>query len=161
MEATTKTCETCALYLKDQSGCLRSQHREKPDHYCGAWIDELLVCDICGQAFLPPAKLMYMSPESEAAVIMCHQCFAKRNTCQLCKHGSYCDFQENKECTLPQMVQKTIQRDNMIVSTTVPNEARIEETCKKNCACYHEEFICCSRMSFGTCGKYEMRNRHE
>ena len=152
-----KTCWGCALFSKEHHGCLRTRTPTLSTDSCSHWISELPICDVCGQMFLPPAT--FVIEDNGLITTICHSCDAGRNKCPTCECGGYCDFQENKECTLPPTVQQTVRQGNMIMSRTVPNMARIEETCKKNCKCWNEEENCCSRGCFGTCGKYAMKGR--
>ena len=153
-----KTCWGCALFSKEHHGCLRTRTPTLSTDSCSHWISELPICDICGQMFLPPATFV-MEEGKDSIITICPSCDAGRNKCPTCECGGYCDFKENKECTLPPAVQQTVRQGNMIMSRTVPNMARIEETCKKNCKCWNEEENCCSRGCFGICGKYVMKGR--
>ena len=153
-----KTCYGCALFSKEHGGCLRTRTPELSTGYCSHWISELPICQVCGQMFLPPATFV-MEEGSQAITVICHNCDQHRGKCLTCECGGYCDFKENTECTLPVMIQETVRQGNMIMSHTVPNMARIEETCKKNCKCWDIDQDCCSRGCFGTCGKYVMKGK--
>lgn len=153
-----KTCYDCALFSKEHHACLRTRTPVLSTDSCSHWVSELPVCDICGQMFLPPATFV-MEEGSQAITVICHNCDQHRGKCPTCECGGYCDFKENKECTLPIMIQQTMRQDNMVISRTVPNLARVEETCKKNCKCWNAEQGCCSRGCFGTCGKYIMKGK--
>ena len=153
-----KTCWGCALFSKEHHGCLRTRTPELSTGYCSHWVSELPICDICGQVFLPPATFV-MEEGSQAITVICHNCDQHRGKCLTCECDGYCDFKENTKCALPQTIQQTVRQGNMIMSRTVPNMARIEETCKKNCKCWDTERGCCSRGCFGTCGKYIMKGK--
>lgn len=153
-----KTCWKCALFSKEHHGCLRTKTPTLSTDSCSRWVSELPICDICGQMFIPPA-IFVMEEDSDSIVVLCHNCDKGRGKCPTCKCSDYCDFKENTECTLPTMIQQTMRQGNMVISRTVPNMARVEETCKKNCKCYDPELNCCSRGNFGTCGKYEMKGK--
>ena len=152
------TCYDCALFSKEHHACLRTKAPELSTNHCSHFVAELPTCGVCGQMFLPPATLM-MEEGKNDILVLCPQCVQGRNKCVTCQHGKYCDFKENTECTLPPMIQQTLRQENMIMSRTVPNMARVEETCKKNCKCYDAERNCCSRGNFGTCANYEMKGK--
>lgn len=153
-----KTCYNCALFSKEHHACLRTRTPTLSTDSCSHWVSELSICDICGQMFLPPATFV-MEEGSQAITVICPNCDQHRGKCPTCECSGYCDFRENKECTLPIMIRQTMRQDNMVISRTVPNLARVEETCKKNCKCWDAEQGCCSRGCFGTCGKYIMKGR--
>lgn len=153
-----KICENCLLHSKEYQCCIRTKTPVVPTDYCSYFASEIIKCDVCGRAIVTPATY-YTEENNEAITILCSSCMVARNQCQTCEYGSYCDFNENKECQLPPMIQQTKRQGNMIMSRTVPNMARVEETCKKNCKCYNSELNCCSRGNFGTCGNYCMNGR--
>lgn len=155
---TEKICENCLLYSKEYQCCIRTKTPVVPTDYCSYFTSEIIKCDVCGRAIVTPVTY-YTEEDNEAITILCFSCTAGRNQCQTCKCGGYCDFKENKECQLPPMIQQTMRQGNMIISRTVPNMARVEETCKKNCKCYNSELNCCSRGNFSTCGNYCMKGR--
>lgn len=152
-----KTCYGCALFSKEHHGCLRTRTPELSTGYCSHWISELPICQVCGQVFLPPAT--FVIEDGGLITVICPNCDQHRGKCQTCECGEYCDFNENTKCTLPKAIQQTTRRGNITMSRTVPNMARIEETCKKNCKCWDTEQNCCSRGCFGTCGKYATKGR--
>ena len=153
-----KTCETCRLYSKEHGGCVRTKTLSQPTDSCSHWIDELPVCDVCGQYFIPPITVYYESADA-TPLLICPNCAVNRGHCKTCVSGGYCDFQENHTVTEPPMIQQTARQGNMIMTKTVPNPARIELTCKKNCKCYNAEFNLCSRGNFDTCGNYDMKRK--
>ena len=152
-----KTCWGCALFSKEHHACLRTRTPALSTDSCSHWISEFPICDVCGQVFLPPAT--FVIEDNGLITIICPNCDQHRGRCPTCECGGYCDFKENTECTLPVMIQQTMRQGNMVMSRTVPNLARVEETCKKNCKCWDAELGCCSRGCFGTCGKYTMKGR--
>jgi hypothetical protein len=152
-----KTCWGCALFSKEHHACLRTRMPALSTDSCSHWISELPICDVCGQVFLPPAT--FVIEDNGLITVICPNCDQHRGRCPTCECGGYCDFKENTECTLPVMIQQTMRQGNMVMSRTVPNLARVEETCKKNCKCWDVEQGCCSRGCFGTCGKYEMKGK--
>ena len=153
-----KTCWDCALFSKEHHACLRTRTPTLSTDSCSHWVSELPVCDICGQMFLPPATFI-MEENSESITVACPNCHQNLGKCSTCEYGSYCDFKENTTCTLPPMIQQTMRQGGMVMSRTVPNMARTEETCKKNCKCYDPKENCCSRGNFGTCGNYVMKGK--
>jgi hypothetical protein len=82
----------------------------------------------------------------------CAQCLSLAGTCHLCSFGNCCDFETNP-INLPKQEQKVIRQGNMTMQTVEKGEARIRETCLRNCPCFSEEFGCLREN--GTCGKYE------
>jgi hypothetical protein len=151
-----KTCYDCALFSKEHHACLRTRMAAQSTDHCSHWIAELPVCSLCGRQFMPPATIYYESIESEP-LTLCNDCYNHRGHCKTCTAANYCDFKENTTCQLPPMVQQTMRQGNMIMTRTVPNMARVEETCKKNCKCYDATNNCCARGNFGTCANYDMR----
>ena len=101
-------------------------------------------CKYCGQE--------HVAIINEDGSGMCRKCFSLAGTCHLCENGTLCDF-ETSPLNLPKQEQKTIRQGNMVVQTVVKNEARIRETCLKNCPCYDPDFGCFKEN--GTCGKYK------
>lgn len=152
-----KTCWDCALFSKELGGCLRTKTSALSTDSCSHWISELPICDICGQVFLPPAT--FVIEDNGLITVICSNCDQHRGKCLTCECGEYCDFKENMECTLPPTIEQTMRQGNMIMSRTVQNMARVEETCKKNCKCWDVEQDCCLRGNFGTCGKYAIKGR--
>ena len=149
-----KTCNTCALYVLEQSGCLRTQTIEELTHSCSHWCKELPICSICGNPFVPP--ITYLAVE-DAYVVLCPACLKASGTCGLCKASTKCDFQENP-IAIPPMVQATRRQGNMTMTQTVPNPERIKATCMNGCPCWHddEEGKYCCRQ-FNCCGNYDMK----
>ena len=148
-----KICNTCALYIPEQSGCARTQMIELPDHTCNHWCCEVPTCSVCGRRFIPPVT--YLADDDYA--VICPNCFKARGTCGLCQSNSYCDFQQNP-IGIPQMVPITRRQGNMVMTQTVPNPERIKATCiASGCKCYHkdDEHEWCCRQ-FGCCGNYTM-----
>lgn len=151
-----KTCDTCALYVHEQSGCLRTQTTEEPNGTCSHWCKELPICSICGRPFVPP--ITYLAVE-DAYVALCPACLQASGTCGLCKSFTKCDFQENP-IAIPPMIQKTVRNGRQIMTGTIPNPDRIAATCvASGCKCYHkdDEHEWCCRQ-FGCCGNYEMKD---
>ena len=151
-----KLCNTCALYIPEQSGCARTQMIELPDHTCSHWCHEVPTCSVCGRRFVPP--ITYVVVE-DAYIAMCPACFQARNTCGMCKTSTKCDFQENP-IAIPPMIMKTIRHGNQTLNTQIRNPDRIAATCiASGCKCYHkdnDDEYCCRQ--FGRCSNYEMKD---
>ena len=151
-----KTCSTCAMYVPEQSGCVRTQKIEKPDGYCHHWVDAVPTCAYCGNKFLPPA--LYVM-DGDNPIAMCHKCASARGTCHLCSNLGPCDFETNP-IAIPPIIQKTVRQGNQVITAQVPNLERVKATCvASGCRCYHKDEdgqeYCC-RNVFGTCGNYDM-----
>lgn len=108
---------------------------------------ENILCDFCGQS----ATIIDANDE-EHTVFFCDRCFSVTKTCGACIKSTQCDFETNPS-PLPKQVQKTVRQGNMVMQTVIKNEERIRETCRKNCACFHEDFGCLREN--GTCSNYE------
>jgi hypothetical protein len=157
----TKKCEFCAAFEKEQQICRMNGAKKKATDFCSSWLSEAPVCEMCGRNFSPPRNYVNTNTEYETFMIICDNCFNRLGKCETCGNNSYCDFKENTDCKLPPFIVKRTQQGNMIVQHQIPNTARIEETCKKNCKCYNKEQNCCSRSCFGMCSSYEIKIKKE
>lgn len=144
-----KLCKNCALYNQEQKVCMRAGVPQAPEDHCSSFIKDISLCELCGRPLFSPFSYLY---ENEKIIKVCGSCFSRRNTCGLCTNTQTCDFQSNP-IGLPQMVEQTIQKGNMIIQQSIPNPERIEATCKANCACWNHEMNCCNRQ-FQTCGSF-------
>ena len=151
-----KICQTCAMYVQEQQGCVRTKTIEVPNHTCRHWAHQLPTCATCGLAFVPPVNYMLVE---DAYITICPSCLNQSGTCGLCKGSARCDFQENP-IAIPPLVEKTVRQGNRLITGNIPNPDRIAATCvASGCKCYHkdEEHEWCCRQ-FGCCGNYEMKD---
>ena len=151
-----KICNTCALYIPENSACARTQTIEHPVNSCCHWTNHVPTCSVCGRRFIPPATYMAID---DAYAVLCPSCLKASGTCGLCKYSTKCDFQENP-IAIPPMVMKTARRVNQVMTAQVPNPDRIAATCvASGCKCYHkdDEHEWCCRQ-FNCCGNYEMKD---
>lgn len=148
----TKSCFTCAFRTLNPQECplIRYSYTEDRNQYCPYWSAELPICDRCGQIELNSI----LSQSSDGTwKRLCKKCESLSGTCGGCSKSSTCDFETNPS-PIPKAVQKRIQQGNQIMVTTVKNDARINETCAKNCECFdHETRTCC--REYNCCKNYE------
>lgn len=113
-----------------------------------------LNCGYCGQPCLENAIVSaYKNEEAETAyTLMCPQCFAQVNTCNMCVNRNKCNF-ETDPSPLPKQVQQTVRQGNMVMQTVVKNPDRIRELCQFSCTCWSDDFGCLKEN--GTCGQYK------
>lgn len=141
------SCLNCAYRTLDPQKCPLIGHQYTTDRnqICPYWTNELPQCDVCGQ--LDPNYFIRETSE-ETYIRICKTCQSKSGTCGGCLKGSMCDFETNPS-PIPKAVEKRIQQGNQIMIITVKNEARIHETCAKNCECFDlEERICCREYNY-------------
>jgi hypothetical protein len=103
-------------------------------------------CYLCGKPIID-TKTMFI----EDAVILCDACNNLCGQCPTCANSITCDFETNPS-TIPKLVQRQIRQGNTIMTTTVKNPARIEETCAKNCKCWNGN--CPREGEVKWCGNY-------
>ena len=106
-------------------------------------------CEYCGRE--NPQYILTRYAE-DRIVLTCPNCAQFFNTCRLCSHAQFCEFETNPS-PLPKQVQQTIRQGNMIAQTVVRNPDRIKAFCFE-CPCWNTENQCCGR-EFGTCGRYD------
>ena len=148
----TKSCYTCAYRTLNPQQCplIGYNYADDRNQVCPYHTTELPKCDICGQ--ITPNS-MFTQKSDGSWIHICKNCQSKSGTCGGCSKSSTCDFETNPS-PIPKAIQKRIQQGNQIMVTTVKNDARINETCAKNCECFdHETRTCCRENN--TCGKYE------
>ena len=143
-----KRCSTCAMYISNEGVCARTRAYEVPTNLCSHWCEEVPVCDICHSLFVPPITWIY--DKQERPHRMCPNCFNARNTCKLCIYNNGCAFKESP-INIPPVINQTVRQGNMVMTTQVPNPARIDATCKSGCHCHSEDG--CNR-EFGTCANF-------
>ena len=146
-------CKDCVWADLNNLICRRLETRLNPDeNKCGYFSSQNNIgqCDCCGNMILINKAIV--SIEENKTILFCHQCAQKAGTCQTCIEKNNCDFQTNP-INLPKQIQQTIQRGPAVMSTTIINPDRVNETCKKNCECFSEEYGCLKQN--GTCGGYQ------
>lgn len=149
-------CGSCSLYQRPNLICARTGLPQSPDDYCSSFTTYLNICGLCGRPYLPPTTYII---ENEKIIPACASCAANLSTCGTCSSASYCDFQQNPN-PLPQMIiQQQIQKGAMTMTQTIPNPARIVETCEKNCSCWDATDKVCNRQTAYTCGNYKIKER--
>ena len=146
-----KSCLNCAYHTLNPQKCplIGYAYSGNGNQVCPYWAHELPKCDYCGRIEQDCSILEATDGNWKR---LCHDCRSKLGTCAMCKKSITCDFETNPS-PIPKAVEKRFQQGNQIMVTTVKNEERIRETCRKNCKCFSEEFGCLREN--GTCGKYE------
>lgn len=147
-----KTCFNCGWrdYNPQQCPLIGYHYKEDAKPCCPYWKAEVPKCSRCGQ----PDPAPYIISNSDGSCkTLCQKCNSKLDTCGMCSKSSTCDYETNPS-PLPKAVQKTIQEGNQIAVITVKNDARIEETCAKNCECFDKENKICRRED-GYCENYK------
>lgn len=147
-----RKCGTCALYDYKHGGCVRTQTKESPEHYCKHWTDTLGFCDICGSPYFGAGVITY---EEEELLLICESCGSHLGRCPTCVYGNYCAFKEDTDCTLPHSVQETKQHGNMTLTRDIPNPERIKATCLATCKCGSGTYGCQRQVLF--CPNYKMK----
>ena len=147
-----KSCLTCAYRNLDPQKCqlIGYDYAANPHTSCPYHSIYLTTCGRCGRIIIPPDIYHTLSDDNTWRTL-CKQCNSLSGLCPSCSSANYCDF-ENNPSPLPKAVEKRFQQGNQIMITTVKNEARVKETCAKNCKCFSEEFGCLREN--GTCGNY-------
>ena len=143
-----KICANCALYVKDQKGCIRNQRHEEETFSCADWTDHLDNCEICKRPTL--TKDLCVGIYQKGAHYVCRDCAHKYGTCALCVNAD-CEFETNSD-PMPKIVQKRIQQGNMIQIAQVRNEERVKKFCH-SCSCWNKEGYC--NREFNCCGNYK------
>ena len=147
----TKYCKTCALCNLGALQCQLFGHQIQPtEDYCSKHVVNISQCELCGSPIT--SELSSIVVTGEKTYYVCNRCASLFGTCKLCKHGHTCAF-ETDPSSLPKMVEKRVQKGNMIAVTQIKNPERIEATCKIKCPCYDPENECLKQ--FGACGKCE------
>lgn len=145
-----KYCATCALLAPDRPVCRFTGREVNPNEsFCSEHVDELKICDLCGQPYIGPDIIHFKNGES--IYITCQQCQSQMGTCAMCTHGNECKF-ETDPSPIPAVVNKVVRQGNMTMQTQVKNPERIKITCESGCPCWDPEAECCKE--FSTCGNY-------
>ena len=118
---------------------------------CPYHTGQLTTCGNCGQ-IIPKTHYALIHSNDGNWKPICDKCLSLSGHCGGCSKSTTCDFETNPS-PIPKAVQKQVRHGNQILMTTVKNEERIRETCKKNCGCFSKEFGCLREN--GTCGNYE------
>ena len=108
---------------------------------------ENLQCSYCGSPNPPVVN-------QEGTEFYCVRCFNLFGTCAMCVHAEICPF-ETDPSPLPKVVVVQEQRGNMRIQQQIMNPERVNETCRKSCPCFSEEFACLKQN--GTCSNYAAR----
>ena len=150
MSTNIKYCATCALLAPDRPVCRFTGREVNPNEsFCSEHVDELKVCDLCGQPYVGPDIIHFKNGES--IYITCQHCQSQMGTCAMCTHGNECKF-ETDPSPIPAVVNKVVRQGNMTMQTQVKNPERIKITCEAGCPCWDPEAECCKE--FSTCGNY-------
>ena len=148
----TKSCFTCAYRTLNPQQCplIGYNYADDRNQVCPYHTTELPKCDICGQ-IVPDS--MFTQKSDGSWIRICKNCQSKSGTCGNCENSHTCDFETNPS-PIPKAVQKRIQQGNQIMVVTVKNDARVAETCAKNCECFDLDSNSCNREN-NTCGKHK------
>lgn len=153
-----KYCRNCAAPQRTQTGeyvCglfnididlnkQACQHIISPEMICQ--------CDICKTNI--PMNAAIVMTNKEQSLLLCAKCSKNINTCATCECENLCDFQTNP-INIPLQTQQQINKNGMYMVVTVPNPARIAETCKKNCKCWSEDLGCMKQYNY--CYQYKLK----
>ena len=147
-----KSCSTCGFAALGQPQCpvIGIPIDPSANHSCPYYAKELIYCERCKQVILNSA--IYSQASDGSWKVYCKNCSSLSGTCGGCSKSPTCDFETNPS-PLPKAVIKSFQQGNIITTQTIKNPARIDETCRKNCECFSEEFGCC--REFNTCRNLE------
>ena len=150
----TKSCFTCGYRTLNPQQCPLIGYSYAEDHnrVCPFWTDELNYCAICGTIIPGPHYILTQFSDGNYKPI-CENCLKRSGTCGGCSKNATCDFETNPS-PIPKAVEKRIPQGNQIMIITVKNDARVAETCAKNCDCLDHESQTCNREN-ETCGNYE------
>ena len=144
-----KYCRSCGFL--DQAnlmcGLTGSAVSDPSAEFCSKHNHNPLTCAICNR-FAPPEATVIMENDD----VICFECYSHRGTCAICANAIGCEYETNPS-PLPKVIQRTVQKGNMITVINVKNPTRIEETCKKGCSCFSEEFGCLRENNH--CGAYK------
>ncbi len=145
-------CKTCAFLTPkgNDKFCGLGRYKVEPEaDYCSHHQATVTVCEICGSALISPGIIDLVDGTPHT---ICPQCLNLLGTCNLCDHAKVCVF-ESSPSILPKTVHKTIQHGPMQATVEVMNPDRIQETCKKDCTCWNDEWGCTRNLPDHTCGK--------
>ena len=147
-----KSCLTCGYSTLDPQQCplIGYSYTEDRNTCCPYWIDKLRKCVRCDRIIVSPNPIVINKDNTWGYI--CENCISLSGTCGGCLKSTTCDFETNPS-PIPKAVQKRIQQGNQIMVTTVKNEARVLETCAKNCDCFDHENKICSR-EYNCCKNY-------
>lgn len=145
-------CINCAIYRSNNKTCPIFNRDTSLDRGCPMYTNIIDPCDICGGHILRGSKTVYVDGDSQHQV--CDRCATaiSQNSCQVCKKGQYCAFQQDTSCTLPPIITVQQRQGNAVVQMQQKNPARIEQTCMK-CECFINDM--CMR-EIGKCDKSEI-----
>lgn len=149
----TKSCFTCAFHTLNPQQCplIGYSYTEDRNQVCPYWVNELPKCEVCGR--IDPGYVLFLNKDETAYIPVCSNCAKLSGTCGNCENSHTCDFETNPS-PIPKAVQKRIQQGNQIMVVTVKNDARVAETCAKNCECFDPDSNSCNREN-NTCGKHQ------
>ena len=88
-------------------------------------IQTVVNCQICGKEF--PSKTMVINDIEGQFIYTCPQCYSLLPICPTCEYNNTCGF--NNDHTEPHMVQQTIRRGMMNMSTQVKNPNLVQKHC--------------------------------
>lgn len=142
-----KHCNTCALRTSNET-CGLGRYKVTPEaDYCSHHQDNPVACEICHVILITPGII---DLQNDSPHLICGECLQKMKTCALCDFNKVCSFDSSTSGT-PKTVKKVIQKGPMQAVVEVKNPDRIQETCKKDCSCWNEEYGCLREN--GSCGK--------
>lgn len=141
-------CRTCGWVHPMQPVCQRTGLQVDLDtDYCSKHSTDLHICELCGH----PVAAPILDMDGDKVHIICQNCNSAFGTCQLCGNSINCLF-ETDPSPIPKLIQKTIRQGPMTTVTQVVNPERVEQTCKKGCNCFSDEFGCARQ--FNTCANH-------
>ena len=147
----TKNCAKCGYSKLNAEQCPILGTPIDPDAVCPYFTEELVYCHYCNQ-IIPEKNYALVHVDSLWKPI-CRKCLSLSGTCGNCENSHTCVFETNPS-PIPKAVQKRIQQGNQIMVVTVKNDARVAETCAKNCECFDLDSNSCNREN-NTCGKHK------
>ena len=108
-------------------------------------------CELCGNAILSGGII---DTNTAQPYLICDNCEQYLHTCASClSSSSGCAFEQDPS-PIPKIIMKEIRQGNAIIQQTVKNPKRIDETCKKKCFCFDENFGCLRQNNW--CEKWKI-----
>jgi hypothetical protein len=132
----THYCKSCGLLNPKDSVCILLKRAVDPEKdFCSSFQSQNYICARCNKITLAPII------NKDGAQILCQKCAGELGTCATCNNSNVCSFETSSSST-PKVIQQKVQTPMGEAINQTKNPARIEETCKKGCECYKEDYGC-------------------
>lgn len=136
-------CPTCGFFSAETNQCMINVPlaglNDPKNGYCHNHTFNPRVCECCGSAVVPWAKMEYVAADG-TDVMICPECSQNYGECATCTHSRKdCHFQYFVASTpglnIPPIIQETKIQGNMRVMRQVRNPQVMEMACT-GCPCY-------------------------